>query len=281
MMRTFPFVWRGWPSRVRRLRNGGAAAPPAAPVPHAPTPGGWRPAASPATRPSPPVPGSGRQGRPLATARPGAAPAGHEPGHRRMQHERLTPGVPGGNDARLRAQILRRRHPAVQSVPHRLTQQGGHPRPVGQPQRGEVMGPREEHLVMVTGQAPRPLEGQPALGLELGAWWTRSMPTRVVPDAGHVARGTSLDRAPKGRSATLHDGARRFPDIGGPGMGLLIGRKGIWEDRWQGDERHRGLRTRGRRRALGCFRQYHANHPRHKRLVQQPFNRNFFPSKSL
>src|SRR5262249_31494229 len=56
--------------------------------------------------------------------------------------------------------------------------------------------------------------------------------------------------------------------VGGQGMALLIGRKGVLEDRLQRDERHRCLRTSGRRASLGCFAQYHANYPRCKRLVQ-------------
>ena len=51
-------------------------------------------------------------------------------------------------------------------------------------------------------------------------------------------------------------------------MALLIGWKGVLEDRLQRDERHRCLRTHGRRRPSGCFLQYHAHHPRDKRLVQ-------------
>jgi hypothetical protein len=51
-------------------------------------------------------------------------------------------------------------------------------------------------------------------------------------------------------------------------MALLIGGKGVLEDGLERDERHRGLRTRDRRLSSGCFLQYHANHPRDKRLVQ-------------
>src|SRR5215471_6681978 len=52
-------------------------------------------------------------------------------------------------------------------------------------------------------------------------------------------------------------------------MALLIGRKGVLEDRLQRDERHRSLRTSVLRASLGCFAQYHANYPRCKRLVQR------------
>ena len=69
----------------------------------------------------------------------------------------------------------------------------------------------------------------------------------------HVAVGTGLDMAP--RAAVRHCMMARaaFRTCGGQGMSLLIGRKGILEDRLQRDERHRCLRTRGRGRIIGMF----------------------------
>src|SRR5215470_4249207 len=93
------------------------------------------------------------------------------------------------------------------------------------------------------------------------------MPTGVVPDAGHMTIGTGLDMAAKRCGSTLHDGMGSSAHVGGQGMVLLIGRKGGLEDRLERDERHRCLRTRGRRRSSGCVLQYHAHHPRDKRLV--------------
>src|SRR5215813_12108298 len=61
---------------------------------------------------------------------------------------------------------------------------------------------------------------------------------------------------------------RSSAHVGRQGMALLIGGKGVLEDRLERDERHRCLRTRGRRRSSGGFLQYHANYPRCKRLVQ-------------
>ena len=115
------------------------------------------------------------------------------------------------------------------------------------------MGQGEDHMVMVTGQEPRPLQGQPALGLEIGALRTRPVATRVVPDAGHVAIGTGLHMAAQGRRPALHDGVRGSADVGGQGMRLLIGGKGVLEDRLERDERHRGLRTRGWSYHRGVF----------------------------
>ena len=126
-------------------------------------------------------------------------------------------------------------------------------------------------MVMVTRQEPRLLESQPALGLEVGTLRTRPMPTGIVPDAGHMTVRTGLDMAAKRVGATLHDGVGGSAHVGGQGMALLIGWKGVLEDRLQRDERHRCLRTSGLRASSGCFAQYHANYPRCKRLVQQAY----------
>ena len=112
---------------------------------------------------------------------------------------------------------------------------------------------------------------QPALGLEIRTLRTGAMPARVVPDTGDVAVGARLDMtAQRGRSA-LHEGVRGSAHVGRQGMTLLIGGKGVLEDRLERDERHWSLRTRGRRLSSGCFLQYHAHHPRDKRLVQPAF----------
>src|SRR4029453_5938374 len=53
-------------------------------------------------------------------------------------------------------------------------------------------------------------------------------------------------------------------------MCLLIRGKGVLEDRLQGHEGPRGLRTRERSKVGWVSLQYHPNHPRDKRLVQRP-----------
>src|SRR5262249_3332987 len=130
------------------------------------------------------------------------------------------------------------------------------------------MGQGEDDMVMVTGQQPRLLEGEPPLGLEVGALRACPVATRVVPDPCHVAIGTGLHMAAKGRCPALHNGACGSADMGGQGMRLLIRGKGVLEDRLQGHEGHRGLRTRERSKVGWVSLQYHANHPRDKRLVQ-------------
>src|SRR6478672_8489768 len=130
------------------------------------------------------------------------------------------------------------------------------------------MGQGEDDMVMITGQQPRLLERKPALGLEIRALRARPVSTRVVPDARHMTIRTGLDMAAKRCGATLHDGVGGSANVGGQGMALLMGRKRVLEDRLERDERHRYLRTRRRRRASGCFLQYHAHYPRDKRLVQ-------------
>src|SRR5215475_13638674 len=126
----------------------------------------------------------------------------------------------------------------------------------------------EDDMIMVTGEQPRPLPGQPALGLEIRALGTGAMPARVVPDTGDMAVGARLDMTAQGGRPASDDGMRSAAHVGRQGMALLIGGKGVLEDRLECDERHRGLRTRGRRRSSGGFLQYHANYPRCKRLVQ-------------
>ena len=115
-------------------------------------------------------------------------------------------------------EILGVRQQGAQRVPDRLKQQGRHHRDVGQPQRVELMGQGEDDMIMVTRQEPRLLEGQPALGLEVGTLGTRPMPTGVVPDARHMAVRTGLDMAAEGGRPALHDGARGSADVGGQGM---------------------------------------------------------------
>src|SRR5262249_35217452 len=129
------------------------------------------------------------------------------------------------------------------------------------------MGEREDDVVMITRQEPRPLPRQPALGLEIRTLWTGAVAARVVPDTGDVAVGARLDMTAQGGCPALHEGVRGSAHVGRQGMALLIGGKGGLGDRLERDERHRCLRTRGCRLSSGCFPQYHANYPRCKRLV--------------
>src|SRR5262245_11609340 len=126
-------------------------------------------------------------------------------------------------------------------------------------------------MIMVTRQKPRPLQGQPAFGLEIRALRTGAMTARMVPDTGDVAVGARLDMATERGGPTLHEGMRGSAHVGRQGMARLIGRKSVLEDRLERDERHRGLRTRGRRRSSDGFLPYHANYLRCKRLVQSVF----------
>src|SRR5262249_8702577 len=67
---------------------------------------------------------------------------------------------------------------------------------------------------------------------------TRPVPTRVVPDARHVAIGTGLDMAPEGRGSALHDGACSAAHMGGQGMGAFGLRIARAEDVLQGQGPH-------------------------------------------
>src|SRR5262249_45964619 len=108
-------------------------------------------------------------------------------------------------------------------------------------------------------------------GLEIRTLWTGAVAARVVPDTGDVAVRARLDMTAQGSRPALHEGMRGAAPVGRQGMALLIGGKGVLGDSLERDERHRGLRTRDRRLSSGCFLQYHANHPRDKRLVQSLF----------
>src|SRR5262249_53519431 len=132
------------------------------------------------------------------------------------------------------------------------------------------MREREDDVVMITRQEPRPLPRQPALGLEIRTLWTGPVAARVVPDTGDVAVGTRLDMTAQSGRPAPDEGMRGSAHVGRQGMGVLIGGKGVLEDRLERDERHRCLRTRGCRLSLGGLLQYHANYPRDKRLVQLP-----------
>jgi hypothetical protein len=147
-----------------------------------------------------------------------------------MEHQGLTPGVQGGEDARLRPEILGVGQQGAQGIADRLKQQRRHHRDIGQPQRIQLMREGKDHMVMVTRQQPRLLEGQPTFGLEIRALGTRPVPTRVVPDTGDVAVRTRLDMATQRRGPALHDSARGGADVGRQGMALLIGGKGVLED---------------------------------------------------
>jgi hypothetical protein len=106
------------------------------------------------------------------------------------------------------------------------------------------MGQGKDDMVVITGQKPRLLESQPALGLKVGALRARPVPTRVVPDARHMAIRTGLDMSSEYRRPALHDGACGFADVGGERVRLLVGGKRVLEDGLERDKRHRCLRPR-------------------------------------
>src|SRR5215470_8489078 len=115
------------------------------------------------------------------------------------------------------------------------------------------MREREDDVVMITRQEPRPLQRQPALGLEIRTLGTGAVAARVVPDTGDVAVRARLDMTAQGGCPALHEGVRGSAHVGRQGMALLIGGKGVLEDGLERDERHRDLRTRGCRLSSGVF----------------------------
>jgi hypothetical protein len=101
------------------------------------------------------------------------------------------------------------------------------------------MGQREDHMIMIARQEPCPLQGQPAFSLAIRALGTGAMTARVVPHTGDVAVRARLDMTAEGGRPALHEGVRGAAHVGRQGMALLIGGKGVLEDRLQRDERHR------------------------------------------
>src|SRR4029450_8150249 len=140
--------------------------------------------------------------------------------------------------------ILGVRQQGTQGVADRLQQQRRHHRDGGQSQRVELMGQGKDDMVMITGQESGPLEGQPALGLEVGTLRTRPMPTRVVPDARHMAVRTGLRMAAQRRSPTLHNSPCSAPDMGRQRMALLVGGIRVLKDALERHESHQGLPQR-------------------------------------
>jgi hypothetical protein len=58
--------------------------------------------------------------------------------------------------------------------------------------------------------------------------------------------------------------------VGGQRMGLLVSRIRVLKDRLEGDSAHRPPPEDGLGVVDFVLLQYHANHPRRKRLVQRP-----------
>src|SRR5438128_12552269 len=108
------------------------------------------------------------------------------------------------------------------------------------------MGQRADDMGMVTGEQPRLLECEPALGLEGRALGAGAMPTRVVPDPQHMAVGARLDMAAERGGATLRNGPCGAPDLGRQRMGLLLGRVLVQQLSVEPQERNQGFPPRER-----------------------------------
>src|SRR4029453_3240867 len=76
------------------------------------------------------------------------------------------------------------------------------------------MREREDDGVMITRQEPRPLQRQPALGLEIRTLRTGAVAARVIPDTGDVAVGARLDMTAQGGCPALHEGVRGSAHVG-------------------------------------------------------------------
>ena len=152
------------------------------------------------------------------------APAGHQTVNVWMQHQRLAPGVQRGDDAGPRPQIFRIAQQLQQRVVHTGKQQPGHPVDVGPPQLIQLVGHGEDDMIMLAGQQPSLLRGEPAFDLHPGTLRTHPMPTGVVPDPFEMPLRTGLDVSTQQRGATRQDRPHRPTHIVRQRVRARIGR---------------------------------------------------------
>jgi len=170
--------------------------------------------------------------------RVGEPTARHQTVEMRMHHQRLTPGMERGDEARTGAQILRVAKKFVQRRVHRGKQQVGHRSHIRQSQPSQLIGLGEDDMVVIAGQQPRLLPHQPALDLEPGARRAHPMPTRMIPDAFHMPLRAGLDVATQARGATGQQRPHRLPHVGWQRVTLLKCGIAALEDLLYGDLSH-------------------------------------------
>jgi hypothetical protein len=100
------------------------------------------------------------------------------------------------------------------------------------------MGPGAEPRRMLTGEPPGALEGEPALGLEIGALGAGALAARVVPEARHMPIWPGWHLPPQGGGPALHAGTPGFPDRRRQGMRRFVGGKRVLEAGVQSHHTH-------------------------------------------
>jgi hypothetical protein len=152
-----------------------------------------------------------------------------------MEEQRLGPGVERRDDAGLGSQVLRIPQQGAERVVDAGKQQLRHDRDIAQPEIIELMGDREDDMIMFAGQQPRLLLGQPPFHLYPGTLRAHAMPTRIVPHAFHMAIRAHLHVSTQHGRATDQDRPDGPTRIIGQAMRAGIGRITQLENCWQCD----------------------------------------------
>jgi hypothetical protein len=174
-----------------------------------------------------------RTRHPLATL--AQAPAGHQTVNMRMQEQCLRPRVQRRDNPGRGSQVLRIPQQGPKRVVDAGKQQLRHDRHIAQPEVIELMGDREDDMIMIAGQQPRLLLGQPPFHLYPGTLGTHPVATGIVPDPFHMAFRTRLDMPTQQGGATHQDRPDRTPDMTRQGMTALIRRIAQLQDRLERD----------------------------------------------
>ncbi|MGH8070284.1 MAG: hypothetical protein ACRERE_34610, partial [Candidatus Entotheonellia bacterium] len=164
---------------------------------------------------------------PLKSRHP--APA-HYTVQMRVEHQGLAPGMPRRDEARLRPPILGSAQQLTQPFPHGRTQEIRHGTHIRQPQAAQLIGQRNDDMVMVTRQQSGVLTSQPALDLEPAALGTQPGATRVVLDPLDMPLRAGLDVTTKHSRPTDQARPRRPPHVVRPPVTLREGRIACLED---------------------------------------------------
>jgi hypothetical protein len=142
----------------------------------------------------------------------------------RRQEQRLGPGVQRRDDPGLGSQVLRIPQQGDERVVDTGKQQRHHHGDIAEPEVIELMGHGEDDMIMLAGQQPRFLLGQPPFALSPGTRGTHPVTTRVVPHAFEMALGTGLDVSTQQRGTTCTNRPHRTTHLLGQGMTTFIRR---------------------------------------------------------
>jgi hypothetical protein len=140
-----------------------------------------------------------------------------------MEDHGLTPGVEGGNDAGLCADMFWIREELEEGIPYALEEEAGHLPDVEEPEIIELMGDGEDDVVMAAGEKSLLLPFQPLRDLCPFALRAEAMAAGVVPMPLIVAFRTCFHVTAEFGGSAHHQRTRRLADVERKRMGLLVG----------------------------------------------------------